>query len=68
MFLDVGMAILVSVPICWHCYIGEWSLHVGIVILASAPRCWDCYTGESSYMLTLLYWRVIPYMLGLLYW
>ena len=78
-FIDVGIAILVSgpmlgllywwvVPTCWDYYTGEWSLHVGIAILASCP-----------YMLGLLYWWEFldvciailvsgPYMLGLLYW
>ena len=41
-------------------------LYVGIAILVSVPRCWHCYTGERSYMLALLYWRVV-YMLALLY-
>ena len=45
MDLYVGIAILVSGPICWDCYTGGVFLDVGIAILASGP-----------YMLVLLLW------------
>jgi len=55
--LYVGIASLVSGPICWHCYTGEWSLYVGIVILVEC----SLYVGIAILV-------SVPYMLGLLHW
>ena len=50
MFLDVGIAMLVNVPICWYCYTGE-VLYIDIAILAI-----------GTYMLGLLYLLVFLYV------
>jgi hypothetical protein len=49
-FLDVGIAMLVSVPRCWYCYTGE-VLYIDIAILVI-----------GTYMLELLYWLVFLYV------
>ena len=64
--LFAGIASLVSVLSCWHCYIDEWSLHVRIVSLLSVPRCWYCYTDVSYIGIAILV--SVPYMFALLYW